>query len=277
MIYNMGKSVQDYLDRQNDSSYPKILIPQAIQKALIAKPELKETERFSDFSFLVGALGVISLFTPVGWIGMLGAGAAILYDATEGYKERDAETQKENEKAKEILSNPTLLQNYMKSNLAETLSSNKPKLGISDARLGKYDNTLLMALRDIPNCVVKSGEGLNLGYTFTPDVIVHVPSLNLWIDVEVDEPWFFDELGQKQAIHYIGKDRYRDGRFLGANWVVFRFAEEQVANQTMSCAKEIAEFLQLFDINVSSKFYAVPQLRKVKFWTEEDAVNISRY
>ena len=272
----MGKSVQGYLDRQNDNSYPKILIPQAIQKALIAKPELKETERFSDFSFFMGALGVVSLFTPVGWIGMIGAGAAILYDATEGYKERDTETQKENEKAKEILSNPTLLQNYMKSNLAETLSSNKPKLGISDARLGKYDNTLLMALRDIPNCVVKSGEGLNLGYTFTPDVIIHVPSLNLWIDVEVDEPWFVDELGQKQPIHYIGKDRYRDERFLQSNWVVFRFAEEQVANQARSCAKEIAEFLQLFDINVSSKFYSVPQLKKVKFWTQEEAVNISR-
>jgi hypothetical protein len=115
MIYNMGKSVQDYLDRQNENSYPKILIPQAIQKALIAKPELKETERFSDFSFFMGALGVVSLFTPVGWIGMIGAGAAILYDATEGYKERDVETQKENEKAKEILSNPTLLQPTFRS------------------------------------------------------------------------------------------------------------------------------------------------------------------
>jgi len=28
----------------------------------------------------------------------------------------------------------------------------------------------------------------------------------LWIDVEVDEPWFLNETGQKQAIHYIGKD-----------------------------------------------------------------------
>jgi hypothetical protein len=273
----MGKSVQDYLDRQNDNFYPKILIPQAIQKALIAKPELKETERFSDFSFFMGALGVVSLFTPVGWIGMIGAGAAILYDATEGYKERDVETQKENEKAKEILSNPTLLQNYMKSNLAETLSSNKPKLAISDARLGKYDNTLLMALRDIPNCVVKSGEGLNLGYTFTPDVIIHVPSLNLWIDIEVDEPWFVDELGQKQPIHYIGKDRYRDERFLQSNWVVFRFAEEQVAKQVESCTKEVADFLQLFDVNTSSKFRSITTIKKIRCWTYEQALDVLRY
>ena len=277
MIHNMGKSVQDYLDRQNDNSYPKILIPQAIQKALITKPEVRETERFSEFSVFAGALGVLSLLTPVGWIGMLGAGAAILYDATEGYRERDTETQKENEKAKEILSNPALLQNYMKSNLAETLSSNKPKLGISDARLGKYDNTLLMALRDIPNCVVKSGEGLNLGYTFTPDVIIHVPSLNLWIDVEVDEPWFVDELGQKQPIHYIGKDRYRDERFLQSNWVVFRFAEEQVAKQVESCTKEVADFLQLFDVNTSSKFRSITTIKKIGCWTYEQALDVLRY
>ena len=165
----------------------------------------------------------------------------------------------------------------MKSNLAETLSSNKPKLGISDARLGKYDSTLLMALRDIPNCVVKSGEGLNLGYTFTPDVIIHVPSLNLWIDVEVDEPWFIDELGQKQPIHYIGKDRYRDERFLQSNWVVFRFAEEQVAKQVESCTKEVADFLQLFDVNTSSKFRSITTIKKIGCWTYEQALDVLRY
>jgi hypothetical protein len=39
---------------------------------------------------------------------------------------------------------------------------------------------------------------LNLNWRFfTPDVIIHVPKLNLFIDVEVDEPWFLDEFGQK--------------------------------------------------------------------------------
>lgn len=266
-----------YFEKQDENLYPKTLIPHSIQKALMAKPELKQAERFGALTFLAGAVGLISLATPVGWLGLLGAGAAILYDSTEGYKDREIETNKENDKARTILNNPVALKNYMQSQVKTTLSSTHSDLRISNARLGKYDSTLLVELRDIPECYVKSGEGLNLGYVFTPDVIIHVPSLNLWIDVEVDEPWFLNELGQKQPIHYIGKDSYRDKQFLNANWVVFRFAEEQVAKQPKSCAKEIARFLSLFNLNVSSKFYSVPDLQTVSCWSEEEALGIRRY
>lgn len=266
-----------YLREQNNNQYPKILIPNSIQKALTSKPELRQAEKFGSLSWAAGAAGLLSLGTPIGWIGLLGAGAAIFYDTTEGYKNREIETEKENKKVKAILNNPTALKNYIKSQVKTTSSSKRSDLKSSDARTGKYDHTLLMALKDIPECDVKSGEGLNLSYVFTPDVIIHVPTLNLWIDVEVDEPWFLNELGKKQPIHYIGKDNYRDRQFLDANWVVIRFAEEQVAKQPKSCAKEIANFLSLFDLNVFSRFCNVPDVQSTKCWNEKEALEVRRY
>lgn len=274
---NTEQLLNEYLRKQGDNLYPKVLIPHGIQTALTAKPELKTAEKFGSLSFLAGAIGVISLATPIGWLGFLGAGAAILYDSTEGYREREIETKKENDNVRKILSNPVLLQEYMQNKITNTLNSTQSNLVKSDARLGKYDSTLLEAVKCIPECRVKIGEGLNLGYTFTPDVVIHVPLLNLWIDVEVDEPWFLNDLGQREAIHYIGKDDYRDRQFLNANWVVFRFAEEQVAKQPNSCAKEIAKFLLLFDMNVVSKFQNIPNLKTIKCWSDTDAVIIPRY
>lgn len=273
------KLLNKYFRNQNENLYPIILIPHSIQKALTSKPELKlkQAERFETLSFFAGAAGLLSLATPIGWLGLLGAGAAIFYDSTERYKERKIETNKENDKVKAILNDSVALRNYMQTQIKTALSSTQSDLRSSDARLGKYDNTLLAALRNIPRCCVKSGEGLNLSYVFTPDVIIHVPTLNLWIDVEVDEPWFLDELGQKQPIHYLGKDSYRNRQFLAANWVVFRFAEEQVAKQPKSCAKEIARFLSLFDMDVSLKFYNIPDLQEVNCWDEEKALEICRY
>ncbi|QEI41364.1 hypothetical protein BMF77_01949 [Dolichospermum sp. UHCC 0315A] len=271
------KFLNEYLRKQQDNLYPKVLIPHGIQAALTTKPKLKTAEKFGSLSFLAGAIGVISLATPIGWLGLLGAGAAIIYDSTEGYREREIQTNKENENVKKILSDPLLLQEYMQNKITNTLNLTQSNLIKTDARLGKYDNTLLDAVKGIPECFVKNGEGLNLSYTFTPDVIIHVPSLNLWIDVEVDEPWFLNDLGQREPIHYIGKDDYRDRQFLNANWVVFRFAEEQVAKQPNSCAKEIAKFLLLFDMNVMSKFQNIPNLKTIQCWNNTDAVTISRY
>jgi hypothetical protein len=55
------------------------------------KPTERTTDRFGVVSIGAGVLGLLSLSTPVGWLGLLGAGAAILYDATEGYKSREEE------------------------------------------------------------------------------------------------------------------------------------------------------------------------------------------
>ncbi|PSB14133.1 hypothetical protein C7B65_26755 [Phormidesmis priestleyi ULC007] len=268
------------LSRQCDNLYPKILIPLRIQEALLAEQSLgraKTADRFGELSGWAVALGAISLATPVGWLGLIGAGAAIFYDSTEGYQERKSTVEEENKRARQILSDPELLRKYMQSQLKSTLQTTRSSLTKSDARSGKYDDVLLNAVRAIPGCLVKKGEGLNLSYTFTPDVILHIPSLNLWIDIEVDEPWFLSDSGQKEPIHYIGKDDYRDQQFYDARWIVIRFAEEQIAKQPASCAKEVAKLLSLFNVDASQLFQTTPDLKPVERWNYETALEMHRY
>lgn len=272
--------LKQYILRNDGRSYPKILIPLCIQEALLAESGLrtsKTAHRFGDLSGWAIALGAISLATPVGWLGLIGAGAAVLYDSTDGYRDRLLAIQEENQKAKEILSDSNLLQKYMQNQLRSTLRETTTNLVKSTARSGRYDDVLLNAVKKIPGCLVKKGEGLNLGYTFTPDVILHIPSLNLWIDLEVDEPWFTNDSGQKEPIHYIGKDDYRDKQFHDAQWVVIRFAEKQVAEQPDSCAKEVAKFLTLFDIQSIQAFQNLPDLQSVSCWSYDSALKFPRY
>ena len=192
------------ISSQRDNLYPRILIPLRIQEALLAEQSLRKSktaDRFGGLSGWAMALEAIFLATPIGWLGLIGAGAAIFYDSTEGYQERKLTVDEENKKAQQVLSDPKLLHKYMQSQLESTLRSTRSSLIKSDAKSGKYDDVLLNSVRKIPGCLVKKGEGLNLGYTFTPDVILHIPALNLWIDIEVDEPWFLNNSGQKEPIH----------------------------------------------------------------------------
>ena len=55
--------------------------------------------------------------------------------------------------------------------------------------------------------------------------------------MEIDEPISFATL---KPTHCIGEDDYRNKCFVDANWLVIRFAEEQVSSQPERCARFIA-------------------------------------
>lgn len=270
-----------YLDQRYTNYYPKILIPERIKKAFLSKPEyVQNANQYTELSLWAGVLGATSLLTPIGWIGAIGAGIAILYDATEGYQSRQAEVDRENQRIQAILTNPDELKKYMQNNIINNVKNTYVNLDDSDAKQGLYDYKLIKALEEIPDCIVKSGLGLfGNGYhhPYTPDAIIHVPKYNLWIDVELDEPWY-KENGERIPSHCVDfqKDCQRDKFFLEANWVVIRFAEEQVIKQPKSCAKEIAQFLRLFDLKVDHNFRTTTILKRVECWTSQEALNISR-
>lgn len=269
--------LNNYILNYNSSLYPHILIPDKIKQALQSQPSIKKADLFSSTSAVAVVAGVFSLATPIGWLGLLGAGCAIVYDMTTGFEKREATVKAENEKAMKVLSNPRLMSDYIRDQVKNRLTNVSQNLVRSDARVGKYDNQLLNNLKKIPGCLIKSGEGLHLSYKWTPDIILHVPSVGLWIDIEVDEPWYKDSDNQKQPIHYIGKDDYRNRSFLDANWIVFRFSEQQVAEQSMSCVREVARFLQLFGIDAFRQFQDLPELRPTRRWTQEKATTLPRF
>lgn len=156
-------------------------------------------------------------------------------------------------------------------------------LSESDARQGKLDHLLLDSLRtNLPQLDIYWQQGLirsssTSNKPYTPDVIVHDPVTNIWVDVEIDEPWFLDK-GSKTPIHCDGRDGFRNDFFLENCWIVIRFAESQVAQYPLSCVKCVAEVLDRFRSQgrLVSNLKFIPDIPLVPTWTIETALTISR-
>ncbi|MBD2019239.1 hypothetical protein H6F43_03460 [Leptolyngbya sp. FACHB-36] len=151
----------------------------------------------------------------------------------------------------------------------------------SSARAGKRDKVLFEKLKStFPELKIDWQKGLELSsgqYPYTPDVIVHDPITHIWIDVEIDEPWFKED-GIKKPSHYLGKDDRRNDFFLQCGWIVIRFAEEQVAQSPSSCLRVIAQELDKFrgQKEFSARLSDFSGPAEIPIWTEDNALEISR-
>jgi len=152
----------------------------------------------------------------------------------------------------------------------------------STAQIGRLDERLFDLLRrTFSELDVRWKTGLcynTYGGMYTPDVIVHDPLTNIWIDVEIDEPWFNNN-GQRTPRHFIGRDNNRNNFFTEQNnWIVIRFAERQVAQHTDECVKIVAAELDRFRTQnkLTSKLAHLQDLPEVPQWTEYEALSISR-
>ena len=108
-------------------------------------------------------------------------------------------------------------------------------------------------------------------YPYTPDFCYYNEAWNLRIDIEIDEPYSYIN---KQPTHFtdLTKEKTRDEFFIANNWVVVRFAEEQVARQPKSCCKFIAQKLNLLiATNIPETLINEPELREIKRWNYSEA------
>jgi len=72
---------------------------------------------------------------------------------------------------------------------------------------------------------------------YNPDFTLKCDKTNLHIDIEIDEPYSMIE---KNPIHYLGgSDESRNQFFLDNNWVIIRFTEKQIIQNTFECIKTI--------------------------------------
>lgn len=112
----------------------------------------------------------------------------------------------------------------------------------------------------------------NYEYPYTPDFAYFDRSLNLFIDIEIDEP-YTDE----KSIHYNGADDERNNFFLACNWIIIRFAEEQVATSPLSCCREIAKVIdELLGIDINlRKFAGIFDLTIIPQWTESQSLEMA--
>ncbi|MDY0143529.1 MAG: hypothetical protein RBR97_16715 [Bacteroidales bacterium] len=121
------------------------------------------------------------------------------------------------------------------SSLTETKGVSEPKLVKGLQQLDR----ICPEIEILQNIVLSIK---NREYGYRPDIALFWKKYNLCIDIEIDEP--YDILSRK-PIHFIDSSDYlRNLYFIRQGWVVLRFSEEQVINNTEYCVKYIANILK---------------------------------
>lgn len=118
----------------------------------------------------------------------------------------------------------------------------------------------------------------NSKFSYSTDFTYIDKSLNLYVDIEIDEPYYYKT---KEPTHCSDqeKDKHRNAFFLENNWVVIRFAEEQVVCYPNRCCKIIARTVAEItgDWEVFNKFKEVSELPTVRQWSKKEAQRMAKY
>ncbi len=156
-------------------------------------------------------------------------------------------------------------------------TNSKARRGFSEVKFAKHlkryfgDNIherLIIAIPNFPS-------------PYSPDFAYIDRALNLYIDIEIDEPYANQKSNQKsnnnatrEPIHYLGKDNRRNQFFASRGWVVVRFCEEQVVRYPRQCCKVVAEVIAdiLGDNLELSGFSDTQSLPQIKHWTKAEAI-----
>ncbi|MGE8512804.1 MAG: hypothetical protein ACN6N7_08900 [Chryseobacterium culicis] len=110
---------------------------------------------------------------------------------------------------------------------------------------------------------------------YHPDYVLHIPQYNLYVDIEIDEPY---SLRGKKPIHTNDdKDEIRNQYFLDKGWGIIRFAEIQIIKFPQLCCKVISEYVR----NITGDhiwlegFHEIDDLEIVEAWSSEDSISMA--
>ncbi|MFP5274905.1 hypothetical protein [Coleofasciculus sp.] len=156
--------------------------------------------------------------------------------------------------------------------LLPTGTSDAP-VGASEKRFGEVLNRYFSG-RVFPQMEVPIP---NYQHNYSTDFCLSIPEVNLWIDIEIDEPYDYKS-GKPTHCCDDGRDANRNTFFLNNGWVVIRFSEQQVVDYPESCCKEIASVIKkLTGIEVFYKrLENVPQLTSSPLWTKRQAKEMAK-
>ena len=112
----------------------------------------------------------------------------------------------------------------------------------------------------------------NRNYGYKPDIALVWKEKNIFIDIEIDEPY---DIVSRKPIHYLKcRDALRNAYFLDNGWYVFRVAEQQVINDLNGVKNSI--FNALCTISNDSRFDRECKCEEISRWSYEDAVNMEK-
>jgi len=172
------------------------------------------------------------------------------------------------------------LRGYL-SELADTMRGKvlQPD-GVTDAPVGASEEAFRKVLEKFFPERVSTQLRLpipNWDGAYSTDFTISFPSIGVWIDVEIDEPYDYKTSFPTHCADD-ERDRNRNSFFLKNNWIVVRFSEEQVVRHPSSCCKEIASVIQVVTgITMYSQFLATaPTLMPMPMWTKQQAKKMAK-
>ncbi|MEA5536941.1 hypothetical protein [Crocosphaera sp. XPORK-15E] len=147
-------------------------------------------------------------------------------------------------------------------------------MGDSNAPKGVSETMFLEVLKTVFPQIEFGGEfpipGSRLCYSI--DIAFVDENTGLSIDIEIDEPY---EGKTKKPHHCLDddKDRNRNRFFNDRNWVVIRFAEEQVVKNSHGCCRYLADVVVSLtqDESLLEKVKDLPTLEPIKAWTSSES------
>ena len=150
-----------------------------------------------------------------------------------------------------------------------------PQKDMIGATIGVMEPVLLESLRNLCKelkdvCILENVKlpVLNRNYSYHPDVCLYWKQKNIYVDIEVDEPY---DILSRQPIHYMGNgDLLRDRYFIRNGWCVIRFAEQQVHDNVKGVTNYIKRVLSWLteDDNIS---FDENSLDPIERWSYEQA------
>jgi uncharacterized protein (TIGR02145 family) len=150
--------------------------------------------------------------------------------------------------------------------------------GYKDADFHKYLSTTFGEYFNVDDCMLISA---NSGAMYSPDIALMdtTDTLNLMIDIEIDEPYEgTNDVEKRKAIHYKGCDDMRDSIYSNNGWIVIRFAEIQVHQNPAGCCRYIADVISKIkpEFVIPDSLKNTGAIRPTLRWTKEEAEILSK-
>jgi hypothetical protein len=160
----------------------------------------------------------------------------------------------------------------------------KPLLEKATAQEGATESFFLSHLRELlPSLCTVQGvpfaiPGSKLRYSC--DFIAVHRETGIAVDIEIDEPYVGtnNRYGKPHHCFDCNRDNNRNQFFIQGNWIVIRFAEEQIALQPAACCKLIARIFAevIGDSKITAPLKTFPDLLPVKQWNTKTATAMAR-
>ena len=125
----------------------------------------------------------------------------------------------------------------------------------------KYDGLVLLDKVAIP---IKNRE-----YSYRPDIALCWPQHNIYVDIEIDEPY---DICSHKPTHYIGcSDNLRDKYFIRNGWCVVRYSENQILHHINEVTLHLEYVLNWLSRNSKRNYTLFEESR----WSYDEAIQMA--